>query len=178
MKTDIVIHWDSLDIDWYEWIYTISIDWDIFNYKWLRLKKQLQNNWYYNVSLSKYGKVKTFSLHRLIGMHFIVNENNYKCINHINGIKTDNRIENLEWCTHSQNNKHAYDIWVKIPYSNPWITNKSCKPILQMDLNKKAIKKWGSAREIYEKLWFNYKTISKCCNWYIKTSHGFIWKFI
>lgn len=47
--------------------------------------------------------------HRLVASIFIDNKNNYKEVNHINGIKDDNRIDNLEWCTRSQNQQHAYD---------------------------------------------------------------------
>lgn len=48
------------------------------------------------------------SLHRLIAKAFISNPKELPCVNHKNGIKTDNRIENLEWCTYSQNSRHAY----------------------------------------------------------------------
>lgn len=64
---------------------------------------------YKEVALSKGGKTKTVLLHRLIATHFVDNPKNLPCVNHINGIKSDNRIENLEWCTRSQNTKHAYD---------------------------------------------------------------------
>lgn len=64
---------------------------------------------YVEVALCKNGKLKTMLLHRLIAIHFIENPNNYPCVNHKNGIKTDNRIENLEWCSHSHNTKHAYE---------------------------------------------------------------------
>lgn len=64
---------------------------------------------YKEVALSKDGKTKTVLLHRLIATHFVENPNNLPCVNHKNGIKTDNRIENLEWVTRSQNTKHAYN---------------------------------------------------------------------
>lgn len=64
---------------------------------------------YKEVALCKDGKMKTVLLHRLIALHFIENPDNLPCVNHKNGIKADNRLENLEWCTKSQNTKHAYD---------------------------------------------------------------------
>jgi hypothetical protein len=72
------------------------------------LKPFKETNGYLQIGLLRNGKRKYFMHHRLIAQAFIDNPNNYPCINHINGIKTDNRIENLEWCTHSQNIIHAY----------------------------------------------------------------------
>jgi hypothetical protein len=63
---------------------------------------------YKEVALSKDGKTKTLLLHRLMAIHFVPNPDNLPVVNHKNGIKTDNRIENLEWVTRSQNAKHAY----------------------------------------------------------------------
>lgn len=49
-------------------------------------------------------KGKCVKIHKLVALSFIDNPNNYKCIDHINGIRNDNRVENLRWCSHSQNN--------------------------------------------------------------------------
>lgn len=66
-------------------------------------------NGYPVVNILIYGKRKSYKVHQLVAKIFLKNPNNYKCINHINGIKSDNRVENLEWCNHSQNLKHSYE---------------------------------------------------------------------
>ncbi len=62
---------------------------------------------YYCVKLSIDGVKKTKSVHRLVAEAFIPNQNNLPCINHINEDKLDNRVENLEWCDYSYNNKYG-----------------------------------------------------------------------
>ena len=71
------------------------------------LKVHIGKTGYYVVDLKKESQRKTFKIHRLIALHFIKNPNNKKCINHINGVKTDNSLKNLEWCTIKENNNHA-----------------------------------------------------------------------
>lgn len=69
----------------------------------------IANNGYKRVSLRIGNKIKYFNIHRLVAVSFIPNIKNEKWINHKNGIKTDNSIENLEWCSPSYNLKHARD---------------------------------------------------------------------
>ncbi len=65
-------------------------------------------NGYEKVLLYKNGNRKMISVHRIVAESFIPNYNKYPQVNHINGIKTDNRVENLEWCTPKQNVIHAH----------------------------------------------------------------------
>jgi hypothetical protein len=71
------------------------------------VKPYLNNRGYMIVSLYKDGNRTNRSVHRLVASHFIDNPRHLEFVNHINGDKTDNSISNLEWCTSSENSKHA-----------------------------------------------------------------------
>ena len=70
------------------------------------LKWRLDKKGYYRISLCKNGKVIYYLIHRLIALHFIPNPNNYPFIDHININPSDNSIDNLRWCSRSQNNRN------------------------------------------------------------------------
>jgi hypothetical protein len=78
----------------------------IKNNKNLIMKLTQMKIGYLKIKLCKDGIQKTFLHHQLMGLHFIPNPENYKQIDHINGIKDDNRIENLRWVSRSQNQRN------------------------------------------------------------------------
>lgn len=126
-------------------------------------------------SKTKYGyihliiKNKHFCVHRLVAEAFIPNPNNYPIINHINGIKTDNRIKNLEWCTYSYNEKQAYKSGLK--------KHKKHKKINQYDLDNNLIKEWESLIQIKNELGYSIGNIYAVCKNERKTAYKSKWKF-
>lgn len=73
------------------------------------LKPAYDERGYLRIGLSNNGVSKTYKLHRLIAEMFIPKINGKNQVNHINGIKDDNRVENLEWCNNAENQQHAWD---------------------------------------------------------------------
>lgn len=108
---------------------------------------------YLKVRVSK----KDMFVHRLVAIAYIPNPDNKEVVNHINGIKDDNRLENLEWCTRSENCKHAYDTGLHIPYTG-----------LKDKGNNKFYKEWNnlikqgvSMRKIAKQYGTNHRTVGR-----------------
>lgn len=111
---------DFISIEGYEDLYSINIKGEILSHPKINgqrglsqpkiLKHLTDSDGYKFIALSKDGNKKYYKIHRLIAQSFIINPLNKPIINHKNGIKDDNRISNLEWCTTKENIQHSWDM--------------------------------------------------------------------
>jgi hypothetical protein len=88
--------------------YSVTKEGKVFSHNIIGFLAPFNCNGYLRVSLSSNNKFKKYLIHRLVAESFIENMENKPFVNHINGNKSDNRLENLEWCNNSENMIHAY----------------------------------------------------------------------
>lgn len=137
------------------------------------LKPLKLNKGYLGVRLYKNSKGVTKKIHRLVAEAFIPNPNNLPQVNHINEDKTDNRVENLEWCTSEYNNNHGTRN--KKVSKNHAKLNK--KITLQYTLDKQLVAEYESAAEASRQTGFDVDKIRLVCEEKKKLYKNFIWKY-
>ena len=175
-------------IDGYEPYYQVSSNGVVKSLKYgkeIILAPEKTDRGYFRVALSKDGKVKRFLVHRLVAKAFIPNPDNKPYINHINEIKTDNRVENLEWCTIAENNawgkgsdmrkKKCSDFVRETKLWEKSIPKRRIK-IVQKSKNGEILNTFNSLIEASEKLHIPNYCISKCLHSKHKTAGGFIFE--
>lgn len=97
----------------------------------IELKQSIGTTGYYRVNLNNKDGGKTFKVHRLVAIHFIENPNNYNIVNHKDGNKLNNNVDNLEWCDYTHNNRHARELGLCITPKG--LNNKNCKKVKRSD---------------------------------------------
>ena len=132
------------------------------------LKPGRNKDGYLLVSLYK-NIEKICYVHRLVAQTFIPNPNNLPQVNHKDENKTNNSVQNLEWCDRKYN--------VNYGTRNQMVSMKLSKPILQFTKSGEFVKEWKSATDVQRNLGYSNQHISSCCKGKLKSAYNFIWKF-
>lgn len=146
---------------------------------------RISKNGYLYLNLWKNSKGKSKKIHRMVAEAFCKKNIDAQCVNHINGIKTDNRAINLEWCTYSYNTKHAFKSGLQKPkkgndngmFGKHGKEHPSSKPVIQYDLHNNFIKEWENCVEAGKQLNVNASSIQRCARGERKTAFGYIWRY-
>lgn len=164
------------------------------------LRQKQTRGGYCALSLLVTGRVKHVNIHRLVAEHFIPNPNNFKVVNHKNGIKTDNRVENLEYCSHSYNTQHAWNTGLitltptklaklhkygfkpnrQQTYTEKLKRCRSNNPyqIAEISSNGRILKTWYFAKDVQQEMGINRKLIGLCAKGKITAVAGRIFRYV
>ncbi len=178
------------DISWYEWKYQASnlgriksllrknSLWKTVNERILNIF--LDNKWYLYTQLCKEWIKTKHKIHKLVIESFVWKRPEWMQINHIDWNKQNNSIENLEFCTWSENNLHKFRVlWYKSKWWSKllWYKNPKSKKINQYNLDWNLIKEWWSIVDASRILWYCESSIICVLKWRQKTTWWYIWKY-
>lgn len=150
--------------------YLIDEDGNVYREKTMRKLKQTHSKGYSYVSLYYNKQEKRCRVHRLVAKAYIPNPDGLPCINHKDEDKSNNNVDNLEWCTYYYNNFYGEN--------PPTIVATEARkiPVVQYTLDGKFVAEYESSHEAMRQTGFKQTNISSCCVGKLKTAYGFIWR--
>lgn len=182
---DLLQREDIKSINGYEGIYVISNSGDVWSLsrpytnntgKTKKIKPLRKLNTFFDgknnykmVGLSKDGKRIKYLLHRLVAKTFLRSEDGKIEVNHKDGNKLNNNIENLEWCTRVENVRHSIE--------NGLTKTTKGKMVLQIDRKGNVVVEHKSIRSAGRSIGKEMGNIANCCRGAVKTAYGYIWKY-
>ena len=171
------------DIVGYEGLYKVSNFGNVMSF-WSKkpklLKPQKENSGYLHIVLINNTKSrKTFLLHRLVAQAFLPNPNNLPQVNHKDENKTNNRVSNLEFCTHKFNINYGTAQERRAKKIAKILINRKdeSKPVLQYDKNGFFLKEYASIKDAERHTGINNANICDVCGGKRKTAGGYIWRY-
>ena len=148
--------------------------------KWGKvLKPIIDKKGYAYVRLDSNGVAKKKSIHRLVATAFCKKKHEEDiCVNHKNETPSDNRAENLEWCTHKYNSTYGTAIQRRVATTKA--RRSKCKPIRQFDLQGNLIKEYPSIKEMAEETGFKSSTVCMSLKSYRGKydAYGYHWEYV
>jgi len=143
------------------------------------LKIRTDKKGYSVVYLSKDGKQKVGKIHRLVANAFIPNPLNLPQVNHIDGSKSNNHVENLEWCTNSYNQKHAWEHGLQPSYEESNGRGRPAQPVAMLDLmSGDTLREFNTLASAGRETGINQYNIRSVCMGFRNHAGGYGWKFI
>lgn len=177
------------DIQGYEGLYQVSNTGDIrgldrkrfngysyYDYKGKKLKGRKTRKGYLTVVLYIQNNTRTFPIHRLVAQAFIPNPNNLPQVNHKDGNKQNNCVDNLEWITNKDNQLHAWKLGLqktRLGKDNP-----ASKVVVQIDDIGNTINVFESISSANKFFNRKYSHINECCYGRRKKCFGYKWRFL
>ena len=172
------------DVENYEGIYQVS---NLGRVKSLKYDKEKilsqyeSKSGYLYVGLCKDNKMKNFRVHRLVANAFIPNPNNYQCVNHKDENKTNNCVDNLEWCDAKYNINYGTCINRRVANTNykaisRKVAEKLSRQVYQYTKDGTLVAIWESTRECGRN-GFDHNHVSDCCLGKRKSHQGYIWSY-
>lgn len=166
------------DIAGYEGLYQVSSLGKVKSLNYRRTEKEKilkpvkNRKGYLIVNLHKNHKQKIFAVHRLVATAFIDNPENKSQIDHINTIRTDNRVDNLRWTTPKENNNNILTISKRYG-ANSCVARK----VLQFTKEGIFVREWNCIADAWRELGIAQQSISQCCLCKQKTAYNYVWKY-
>lgn len=160
------------DVPGFEGYYTVSNRGDVYSVRSKMILKHTRSKVGYSTVHLWKGRVnKMCSVHRIVALAFI--ENNLKLpeVNHKDEDKTNNTVENLEWCTRKYNQTYGTKV--------ERVSRKNLKPVRQLDKDGNEIARYAGIRDAANALNIKHRNaITQCCRGTIKTAYGWRWEYV
>ena len=161
--------WKKFIYEGQETDYSVSTEGEVRKDTTNYILSQSSQQDYKFVGLIINGKQKRMRVHRMVALAFIDNPDNKPYVNHINGNRSDNNVENLEWVTPSENTKHAVDTGL--------FKSGRARAVIQYNLNGEQMATFESASEAARQTGGSQSKITMCCRRQRDSANDYQWRY-